>query len=141
MISSVSKVLTVSLIVLVASILASDWSQRRQMISPRYDVATETAMKGLVDEAKETRGQGGWIGVHLILKSDAVTIDVHIGPSDFVAKQGFTFAKGDQIEVTGSRVKIDGADVLIAREVTKDGKVLKLRDAKGFPVWSRGNRE
>ena len=49
-------------------------------------------------------------------------------------------AKGDQIEVIGSKIKYQDADALIAREVKKAGKVLTLRHARGFPVWSRRNR-
>ena len=57
-----------------------------------------------------------------------------------MTQSGFTFAKGDQIEVVGSRVKFGDADVLLAREVQKDGKTLVLRDANGIPKWSRARR-
>lgn len=41
------------------------------------------------------------------------------------------------VEVTGSLVKIEGNDALIAREITKVNEKLVLRDAKGTPLWSR----
>jgi len=63
---------------------------------------------------------------------------VHLGPTGFLAKSGFTLAKGDHIEVLGSRVKVGATDALLAREVLKDGKTLVLRDANGIPKWSRG---
>ena len=68
------------------------------------------------------------------------TLEVRLGPTTFLEKEKFTFAKGDQIEVTGSKVKIEGADALIAREVKKGGKTLTLRDAQGVPAWSGGRR-
>jgi hypothetical protein len=52
-----------------------------------------------------------------------------------------TFSEeGDQIEVIGSKVKYQGADALVAREVRKGGKALTLRNVQGIPQWSRGRR-
>jgi len=112
--------------------------QRRGV--PVYDTTTEVTVAGTVEEVKQVSRPGGWGGTHLSMTSDAGAFDVHIGPSSFLVEKGFSFAKGDQIKVTGSKVKYDGADALIAREIEKDGKVLTLRDAKGLPAWSRRNR-
>lgn len=106
-----------------------------------YDPATETTVKGTVEEVKQIPGQrGGASGTHLIVKTDKETLEVHLGPTAFLEKEKFTFAKGDQIEVTGSKVKIGGADALLAREVKKGDKALTLRNAQGIPVWSGGRR-
>jgi hypothetical protein len=106
-----------------------------------YDPATETTVKGTVEEVKQIPGQrGGASGTHLIVKTDKETLEVHLGPTAFLEKEKFTFAKGDQIEVTGSKVKIGAADALLAREVKKGGKTLTLRNAQGIPVWSGGRR-
>jgi hypothetical protein len=45
------------------------------------------------------------------------------------------FNKGDELSFTGSRVKQDGGDVILAREVVKGNDTFVLRDAKGSPVW------
>jgi hypothetical protein len=106
-----------------------------------YDTATETTVKGTVEEVKQVSGpRGGPGGTHLILKTDKETLEVHLGPTTFLEKEKFTFAKGDQIEVTGSKVKIGAADALLAREVKKGDKTLTLRNAQGVPVWSGGRR-
>lgn len=106
-----------------------------------YDPATETTVKGTVEEVKQIPGQrGGASGAHLIVKTDKETLEVHLGPTAFLEKEKFTFAKGDQIEVTGSKVKIGAADALLAREVKKGDKTLTLRNAQGIPVWSGGRR-
>jgi hypothetical protein len=135
--SSVSKGAISLLVVSLAMITAFAQYRRGSMQAPRYDPATETTIKGVVDELTRMRGQMGWGGTHLTLKTDSETINVHVGPSDFIAKQGFTFAIGDRIEVTGSKVKYNDSDALIAREIKKDGKVLTLRDTNGIPAWSR----
>lgn len=109
----------------------------------RYDPRTETAMKGTVKDVEEVRGmRGGSTGTHLIVKTDAGDMDVHVGPSSYVSGRHFSFAKGDAVEVVGSKVTLGSKEVILAREITKEGKTLVLRNAQGIPEWSstrRGN--
>ena len=65
---------------------------------------------------------------------------VHLGPTWFINKQEPKIEKNDKIQVTGSRITFQGKQVLIAAEVKKGNQTLKLRDEKGFPVWSGGPR-
>jgi len=103
-----------------------------------YNPAAEVRERGTVEDVRQVGGYRGWSGTHILLKTHKEDLDVHLGPTAFLAKSGFTFAKGDQIEVLGSRVKVGARDALLAREVLKDGKTLVLRDANGIPKWSRG---
>ncbi|MEJ2008869.1 MAG: DNA-binding protein [Acidobacteriota bacterium] len=105
-----------------------------------YNPATETTVKGTVEKVKTVTGRHGWNGTHLTLKAEGKSIDVHLGPSSFMKEKGFTFAKGNQVEVTGSKTEYAGSEVLIAREVKKDGKTLVLRNAQGIPEWSGSMR-
>ncbi len=105
-----------------------------------YNPATETTLQGTVSAVTNPTGRRGWSGVHLSLQSGGQTYDVHLGPSAYITNSGFAFANGDKIQVTGSKIQINGADALIAREITKDGKTLTLRDKQGFPKWSGGPR-
>ena len=105
-----------------------------------YNPATEVRETGTVENVCEVTGSQGWSGTHILLKTDKENLDVHLGPTTFLVESGFTFAKGDHIEVLGSRVKVGATDALLAREVKKDGKTLVLRDAHGIPKWSRGRR-
>jgi hypothetical protein len=46
------------------------------------------------------------------------------------------FKADDEIEVTGSKIKQDGADLTLAREVVlKGGDTLTLRFKDGKPAW------
>jgi hypothetical protein len=115
------------------------WSQTNSAPrhgTPNYDPKTETTVKGIVEENVQQTGPGGWGGTHLIVKTETGTVEVHVGPTQYIAAQGFSFAKGDKVEVTGSQLKMGSTNVIIAREVKKDDKVLTLRDAQGFPKWS-----
>jgi hypothetical protein len=68
---------------------------------------------------------------HLAIHTaDHGTIDVHLGPSSWVAAQRVTFQVGDDIEVIGSRVKYGGADVVVARQIRKGRPDV---DASGYP--------
>jgi DNA/RNA endonuclease YhcR with UshA esterase domain len=105
-----------------------------------YNPQTEVTVKGTVEEVQQLQGRNAWMGTHLLLKTDSGTMDVHVGPADYIAKNQFSFAKGDAIEVVGSKVTIQDKDALLAREIVKDGKTLVLRNAQGIPEWSGGRR-
>lgn len=105
-----------------------------------YDPTTETTVKGTVEEVKQVAGQHGWNGTHLMLKTKTGLLEVHVGPSSYVAGQGFTFAKGDALEVVGSKVKLGAGEAVIARQIKKGDKTLVLRNAQGIPEWSGGRQ-
>jgi hypothetical protein len=103
---------------------------------PKYDVHTETKMKGTVEEVKLPPKGSDKEVAHLLLKTAAETIDVYLCPKSFLDDMGVNFSKGDEIGLTGSRVKQGEADLILAREVVKGTDTLVLRDDKGNPVWS-----
>lgn len=125
---------------LVACLVGTALAQVGNRVRRMYDPNTETTVKGTVEKVIEI-GEQGRTGTHLTLRTSGQALDVHVGPTAYVAESGFTFLAGDQIEVTGSKVKVDGADAIVAREIKKDGKVLTLRDRQGIPGWSRGPRQ
>ena len=99
-----------------------------------YDPATETTVAGTVEDVVQIAHQGRGSGTHLKLKTDAGVVHVHVGPTRYLEAQKFSVAKGDQITVTGSKVK----NAVIAREIKKGDTSITLRDAQGVPKWSRG---
>lgn len=100
-----------------------------------YDPATETTLKGTVEAVnQQTRGQ--MMGTHITIKTVDETREVMLGPANFITGKGFAFAKGDSIEVTGSKITMGAMEFVIAREVVKDGKTLTLRDKTGTPQWA-----
>jgi hypothetical protein len=79
-------------------------------------------------------------GVHLMLKTDNETISVHLGPAWYIQRQDMKIAPGDKIDITGSRITLQGEPAIIAAEVKKENEILKLRDESGLPVWSGWRR-
>ncbi len=129
----------VSLAVFFGMFLSSAQGPNNRKGMRMYDPATETNLKGTVEDVKQaTRGQ--MVGTHLIVKAGPDTTEVALGPSKFITSKGFSFAKGDAVEVTGSKVTMNGKEYVIAREVVKDGKTLTLRDKNGTPAWAAGMR-
>jgi len=103
---------------------------------PKYDVHSETKMRGTVEEVKlPPKGSEKEIA-HVLLKTGADIVDVYLCPKSFLDDMGVSFSKGDEISVTGSKVKQGDADMVLAREVVKGTDTLVLRDEKGNPIWS-----
>lgn len=97
-----------------------------------YDTATETSVSGTLAQPP-ARGR---MGVYLSVESESgQMVDVRLAPRAYLASRGFTLSEGDEVEVTGSKVIMSGVPVLLAREVTKQGWTLPLRDRAGRPLW------
>ena len=101
---------------------------------PKYDLQTEVKLKGTVTEIKPAENAKD--NIHLLLKSTDETVDISLCPKSFLDDMGTSFAKGDEISLTGSKVKVESANIVLAREVAKGNDKLLLRDEKGVPVWN-----
>lgn len=73
----------------------------------------------------------------MILKTENGPLDVHLRPTSFMAEQKLKISEGEKVEVTGSKIRHQNADALIARNVKTGEKVVQLRDEQGYPKWSR----
>lgn len=104
--------------------------------APKYDLHTETKLRGTVEEVKAPPKGSEKVVVHLLVKIGTDTTDVYLCPQSFLNDMGVSFSKGDEIALTGSKVKQGDADLILAREVVKGTDTLVLRDDKGHPVWS-----
>lgn len=115
------------------------WGQKPGATTgPKYDVANETKIEGTVEDIKVV--PGALEGVHLLLKSGTETLFVHVAPDKFLKEMDSEFAKGDQVQVVACKIKAeDGSDEYLARQVTKNGNQLLLRDNKGKPIWAMWN--
>jgi hypothetical protein len=86
---------------------------------PKYDLSTEAKMRGTVEEVKlPPKGSEKEIA-HLLLKTGTETVDVYLCPASFLDDMGVSFSKGDEITLTGSKVKQGDADLILAREIQK----------------------
>ncbi len=93
-------------------------------------------MKGTVEEVKLPPKGSEKEVAHLLVKNGTDTVDVYLCPKSFLQDMGVSFSKGDEIALTGSKVKQGEADLILVREVVKGSDTLVLRDEKGSPVWN-----
>jgi len=133
---SVVKITSLAVGALLLSVaLASAQGPKAGKHMRMYDPATETTLKGIVEAVTEP-ASGRMMGTHLTVKVGGQTREIMLGPTKFIASKEFSFAKGDAVEVTGSKVTMGGTTYIIAREVIKAGKTLTLRDKSGTPQWA-----
>lgn len=135
-----SLALTVILLSPVSAALRAQAATGNPNRAPVYDPATETTVSGTVEAVNQVTDRRGWNGTHIQLKTDKGTMDVHVGPSSFLARQKFQIATGDQVVVTGSKIRYNEADAVVARTIKKGDSEITLRNAQGIPAWSRGRR-
>jgi hypothetical protein len=110
-----------------------------QTAVPKYDVKAEATLKGSVEEVKEVPGScAGETGLHVQLATDAGKFEVQIAPPEFLKEMDVKFAKGDQLQILGSKLMLDGKPFMLAREVTQSNSnnAPVVRDRKGDPVWT-----
>lgn len=105
-----------------------------------YDATQEVSLKGTVLEIR-TVPMGRGSGVHLRVKSEGKELDLHLGPSRFLTDRKWEFAKGDELAFVGAKGGTGDPEFVIAREVTRKGETLVLRDKAGVPAWSRGSKK
>jgi hypothetical protein len=101
-----------------------------------YDPKTVGTVSGEVVSVDKIADQAMGYRVSLTLKTGKETIPVYVGPGWFLEKQDLTLAPQDKVEITGSQITFQGKPSLIAAQVKKGDKSLKLRDPAGIPAWA-----
>ena len=112
------------------AMLGAVWAQESEKALPKYDVAAEVKLKGGVEEVREVAD-----ATHVMLRSGTQLMTVYVAPSSFLKDMECAFAKGDDVEIIGSKVKVESGETVLAREITRGQLTLTLRDKKGAPVW------
>jgi len=112
-------------------------SQRNHSKSaPKYDPSTEMKTKGIVEDVKLPPKGSEQDIAYLLMKDGAEILDVYLCPKSFLDDMGVSFTKGTEIALVGSKVKENGSDLILAREVVNGNDTVVLRDDKGNPVWN-----
>jgi len=104
-----------------------------------FDDSTIETVKGTVLSAVHSHSQKGGrsYSVHFLLKTVDGLVTVYLGPAWYLDRQRVKVCAKDRVEVTGSRISLDGTDALIAVEIKKGAEILKLRDKSGAASWGR----
>lgn len=102
------------------------------MERPVFDAKSVVTIKGVVKDLEKHPHGPGFVGLHLKLAVGTELITAHLGPTDFVDPK-LTFAVGDAVEVTGSRMTFKGTPTMLTTVVKKGTRSLELRGPDGTP--------
>lgn len=105
-----------------------------------WNPATVETLKGEVmtkDTITPSKGRSGMPAVGMTLKKeDDYAAYVHLGPQWYFDKQDLGINVGDKIEVTGSKITVEGNSVILVSSIKKGDRTWQFRDQQGFPFWS-----
>ena len=105
-----------------------------------WNPATVETLKGEVmtkDTITPSKGRSGMPAVGMTLKKeDDYAAYVHLGPQWYFDKQDLGINVGDKIEVTGSKITVEGNNVILVSSINKGDRTWQFRDQQGLPFWS-----
>ncbi len=101
-----------------------------------YNPSTEITAHGVLEAVQNAVYPCRRGGTQVTLKTENGSYDGRLWPTFFLSQNNFSLAKGDTVSVTGSKLQTQGATVLVAREVSRNGKSLALRSYQGIPAWA-----
>ncbi len=103
------------------------------LYSPRTVVTFKGRVSG-IQIAPPMRGMGKVVTLIVKANNGGTTI-VDLGPEWFVNNQLTKVKLNDRIQVTGSKVIVDGRGIILAEMIVKNKDVLTLRRPSGRPYW------
>jgi len=132
-------ILSVSTLAL--AVTASSFAGSATTNEPAYNPAAVVDVFGTITSVRQAPAGTPLAGSHLTLKAKAGTFDVYLGPADFLKFLKASFSVGEEIEVIGSKVKADNADVILTQQVDDGYATVTLRDANGSAEWQNWGTE
>jgi len=60
---------------------------------------------------------------------------VRLAPGWYLDQKGLHFSPSERVEVRGVRMEVQGEPALVAEQIKKGGKVVRIRDERGRPLW------
>ena len=128
-------VFAVAAMLLLSAMVAGGALDRRDDVREidriRYDVLAEQVYEGTV-------GSKGHVVdglMYFALRISDRTVEVQIGPEEFVERSGFKLKIAGMVTVVGMPLVWQGRDVVLARKVSNMTSVLVVRDRDGYPMW------
>jgi hypothetical protein len=101
-----------------------------------WNPATVATVAGTVESVDRIEMGESWRCVRLQVVTPEGTVQIRVGPDWFVAEKKLAFAKGDRVEVKGSRLTFSGEKAMVAGEIVRGTERIVLRDAAGRPAWA-----
>lgn len=102
-----------------------------------YNLRSQITFDGRITGIQRVEPRNGMSeGVTILVKApNGGTAVVELGPTWFVDNQKTKLNLKDQVQVTGSKIMVDGRGVILAKLVKVGHNVLALRRPEGYPYW------
>jgi hypothetical protein len=98
-----------------------------------YDSAHETVLVGTVKGFASRPAAAGPVGLHLLVVSGVKTLDVHLGT--YISRETQQLLRpGQLVQVVGVNENVGGKEILLARQLVFQGRLVTIRNARGFLV-------
>jgi hypothetical protein len=126
--------------VLALAVAVSAWAGEKAKTAsdtPRYDARAEYVVKATVAGVKTHASLMGYEDTHVVVTTTVGEMEVHVGPTAYLAKHGFEMKPGDEVVVTGCKTTYEDRPVLVARQIQRGDRTVKLRNMTGKPAWPR----
>lgn len=68
-------------------------------------------------------------------KANNGKLSINLGPIWFIEENGIRLDEEDEIQVSGSKLRANGRFVVLATDLSFDGKTLNIRDKEGAALW------
>jgi hypothetical protein len=122
---------------IVLALAAGAWAdpQHKMYGAEKYDKSKEVTITGVVERVERHRS-GSHAGLHLLLRTEEKTIEVHVGPVTYLQERRIQFQVGEEITVVGARTRFGDETVIVPREIKTPAEIVVLRDENGVPMWS-----
>lgn len=104
----------------------------------KYDPAMKADVQGTIAKVVRVKYFGECHLLAIVSTPNGETL-VSIAPVSFLDENGITINEGDKIQISGSQVRINGRNSMMAATITKDGRTVDLRDASGQKKWKSEN--
>lgn len=102
---------------------------------PVFNPATMVQVAGNIAAVKTVAAGSPLAGMHLTVTTKTGSVEVYLGPSDFLKIFKTNFPVGAYVSVIGSKVNFQSSAVVLANQVGIGATDITLRDGAGAPVW------
>jgi len=99
-----------------------------------YNPQTEVCVKGKIKEICIVSPYSLLVEANIALENGEI-VRLRLAPSWYLRER---IKVGDEIEVRGSQIRLDGEKMIMVREMQnlRTREIITLRDMQGFPLWS-----
>jgi hypothetical protein len=106
-----------------------------------FDLSNVRTIEGTITEIGKSQATERedviWLRVRT---AEGQSINVQVGPRDYLSRQNFFVVNGDRVRLTGWNARTPGAPgatpVFVLADISHDNYTLQLRNRSGEPLWT-----